>query len=81
MANLRQNADTALEGPSLAGSDYNTEALVQNQVSYAPMGGLSLRLRGSTRILLLGSIRINFLKSFVPWRGKYLLYSMTLKKE
>ena len=49
MANLKQNADTALEVHLLAAADYITEVLVQNQVSYALMGGLSLRLRGSTR--------------------------------
>lgn len=49
MANLVANANTALEAHLLAAADYVTEVLVRNQVSYALMGGLSLRLRGSSR--------------------------------
>ena len=48
MANLKQNADTALEAQLLAAADCITGVLVQNQVTYALMEGLSLRLRGST---------------------------------
>lgn len=49
MMRLIATANTALDQHLFAATEYVTELLTQNRVSYTIMGGFSLRLRGSDR--------------------------------
>ena len=49
LMNLVQRSRSASENHLFSAADYVVRVLTSNQITYAIMGGFSLRLRGSTR--------------------------------